>query len=432
MKHEKIAAFSYYGAVIHIIEGDVTKLGMMRYSKMRGNNINRKFKLPALIMAVFLGICVIRISFNDNMCAEINEFIEMKVKKFVLLAVDENANILKYTSGEQRDFDLYEKLGQNVGLFSYVAKSEQKIALNIYDPNMKYEKNNNNGNQGTNIVLKDDTNITDNKYEDISENVSGSKGIIYSREQLSDFNFVCNNLYVVTERANLLDTDLVYDELMGIDNRLKGNSDKPQILIYHTHSHEGFVDTEGINTSNIVAVGAYLAEVLSEQYGYNVIHCTQSFDEVNGVFDRSKAYTYATPAIEQILEQYPSIEVVLDIHRDGLKEGSEKLLTEINGKSTAQVMFFNGISRNKKGEIEYLYNKYRKENLALSFKMKLKAMELFPGFSRRNYIDAYQYNLHLRGNSMLIEVGAQNNTFEEAKNAMEPLAKLLDTVFKGK
>lgn len=78
-----------------------------------------------------------------------------------------------------------------------------------------------------------------------------------------------------------------------------------------------------------------------------------------------------------------------------------------------------------------MYNKHRKENLALSFKMKLKAMELFPDFSRRNYVDAYQYNLHLRGNSMLIEVGAQNNTFEEAKNAMEPLAKLLDSVFKG-
>lgn len=88
---------------------------------------------------------------------------------------------------------------------------------------------------------------------------------------------------MVTERANLLAGDLIYDEIMSVDNTIKGSNENPQILIYHTHSHEGFVDTQGTNTSNIVAVGAYLAEVLSKEYGYNVIHCTQSFDEVDGV-----------------------------------------------------------------------------------------------------------------------------------------------------
>lgn len=401
--------------------------------------LNKRVKYGLGLLVTFLSVCLVKQCISDNMLREINSLWQIKLKNFLCFAVDENINIIKYVTREEEDFDLYKKLGQNISVFSYVATNEKSLRLNVYDPNAGGSRNieggrvaNNNTNENSS---RESNNFLENKDNSQKGNVNTSVNINnnkieYTKEQLSDFNFVCNNFYVVTERANLLDTDLVYDEIMSVDNTIKGGNENPQILIYHTHSHEGFVDTQGTNTSNIVAVGAYLAEVLSKEYGYNVIHCTQSFDEVNGVFDRSKAYTYATPALEQILEQYPTVEVVLDIHRDGLKEGSDKLLTYINGKPTAQVMFFNGISRNKNGEIKYLYNKHRKENLALSFKMKLKAMELFPDFSRRNYVDAYQYNLHLRGNSMLIEVGAQNNTFEEAKNAMEPLAKLLDSVFK--
>lgn len=387
--------------------------------------LDKRIKLSIIFLILFFSICIVKQSISESMMNEINRFVEIKLKNFICFAIDENFNMIKYVAKEDYEFDLYKKIGQNISVFSYVVANEHKITLNVYDPNIKDDNK-----SGNEVKI----NWSDDENNGLNENTSTdmSKDFEYTKEQLSDFNFLCSNFYAVTERAQLLCTDLVYDEMMNIDNTIKGGSDNPQILIYHTHSHEGFVDTQGTNTSNIVAVGAYLAEVLSNEYGYSVIHCTQSFDEVNGVFDRSKAYTYATPAIEQILEQYPTVEVVLDIHRDGLKEGSDKLLTNINGKPTAKVMFFNGISRNKNGEINYLYNKYRKENLALSFKMKLKAMELFPEFSRRNYIDAYQYNLHLRGNSMLIEVGAQNNTFEEARNAMEPLAKLLDSVFKGK
>ena len=96
-------------------------------------------------------------------------------------------------------------------------------------------------------------------------------------------------------------------------------------------------------------------------------------------------------------------------------------------------MFFNGLSRSSAvGEIDYLYNQYRSENLALSFQAKLKAMEYYPDFTRKSYLDAYQYNLHVKDKAMLIEVGAQNNTFDEAKNAMEPLANILYMVFAGK
>ena len=82
--------------------------------------------------------------------------------------------------------------------------------------------------------------------------------------------------------------------------------------------------------------------------------------------DRSRAYQLAEPDVRQILKDNPSIEVVIDLHRDGVAQGTH-LVTEINGKPTAQIMFFNGLSRTRKnGEIAYLNNPYREDNLATS------------------------------------------------------------------
>lgn len=240
------------------------------------------------------------------------------------------------------------------------------------------------------------------------------------------YDYLMNHFYTVVSSTTLRPEDIDAGKLMNIDMRLKTSNDKPQILIYHTHGQEGFTDSvSGKPETGIIGVGDYLVELLTKQYGYNVIHITDSFDYVNGVLDRSKAYDYAYEKIAGVLAENPSIEVVIDLHRDGVGEHTH-LVTEVNGKQTAQIMFFNGISRlNDIGEIGYLYNPYRTENLAMSLQMKVLAEEYFSGFTRRNYIQAYQYNLHLRPKSMLIEAGAQTNSFEEVKNAMEPLAALL-------
>ncbi len=275
--------------------------------------------------------------------------------------------------------------------------------------------------------------IKEEEYVEAMVPVKPANSITYSAQQLNDFNFLMSQLYIVPARAQVLETDLVADELLAKDMTIKGENDKPQILVYHTHSQEAFADSVAGQGMTIIQVGDYLTELLTN-YGFNVIHCTDSFDvDANGNLDRSNAYVNALPAIQQILEDNPSIEVVLDIHRDGLPENVDKLVTNINGKQTAKIMFFNGLSRSSAaGEIDYLYNRYRSENLALSFQAKLKAMEYYPDFTRKNYLDAYQYNLHVKDKAMLIEVGAQNNTFEEAKNAMEPLSNILYMIFSGK
>ena len=217
--------------------------------------------------------------------------------------------------------------------------------------------------------------------------------------------------------------------LSGMDMTIKTSNDTPQILIYHTHSQEAFWDSEVGNVdTTIVGAGELLANILETEYGYNVIHHMGEYDVPN----RDYAYSKSLPAIEQILAENPSIEVVIDLHRDGVKETTH-LVTDIGGKKTAQIMFFNGLSYTKKnGAIGYLENENLQENLAFSFQMQMAALEYYPGLTRKNYLNAYRYNMHLRGKSLLVELGAQTNTVEEIKNAIGPLAHILDIVLSGK
>ena len=139
----------------------------------------------------------------------------------------------------------------------------------------------------------------------------------------------------------------------------------------------------------------------------------------------------AKPDIQRILEENPSIEVVIDLHRDGVGETTH-LVTEVNGKQTAQIMFFNGLSKTRaNGEIDYLANTYIQEILAFSLQMQVASYEKYPGFARRIYLRGYRYNMHFMPKSLLVEAGAQTNTVEEMKNAMEILAELLNGVLIG-
>ncbi len=204
--------------------------------------------------------------------------------------------------------------------------------------------------------------------------------------------------------------------------------DEPQILIFHTHTNEAFADSvPGDESTTILGVGELLAKYLSETYGYNVVHCKEAFD-ANG---RDDAYGNALPVISQILEAYPSIEIVIDLHRDEMPEGT-RLVTEVDGIPMAKFMFFNGLSRTRQtGNISYLQNNNLDENLSFSFQMQEKAMEYYPGLARKIYLKGYRYNMHLKEKYLLIELGAQNNTVEEVRNTCGPIAHILDLVLTG-
>lgn len=251
-------------------------------------------------------------------------------------------------------------------------------------------------------------------------------------EKFQDFNFVMSSFYTVDKTTSINSEQLNAPELVQMDLRMQTGKEQPQILIYHSHSQEEFIDSiPGDPSTTIVGVGEYLTKLLRESYGYNVLHVTDTFDMVDGKLDRNQAYTFAQERISQVLEENPSVEVVIDLHRDGVPEG-KRLVTNVNGKETAKIMFFNGLSRtNKNGEITYLPNPYIKENLAFSLQMMLESKKYYPDLARTIYLRGYRYNLHLRPKTLLVECGAQTNTVQEEMNAMEPLADILNKVLTG-
>ncbi len=247
-------------------------------------------------------------------------------------------------------------------------------------------------------------------------------------EGLKDYETLVETFYTIDSSTMIGSDQLDVEKLAGKDLSISKDGEGPQILIYHTHSQEAFADSvPGERSDTIVGVGDYLAQLLTQVYGYQVLHHDGAYDVPN----RDNAYSVALPAIEAILKQNPGIQVVIDLHRDAMDEGT-RLVTELDGRPTARFMFFNGLSRTRKtGDISYLYNENLDDNLAFSFQLQKKAMEYYPGLTRRIYLKAYRYNMHLRPRNLLIELGAQNNTVEEAKNACEPLAHLLDLVLSG-
>lgn len=249
-----------------------------------------------------------------------------------------------------------------------------------------------------------------------------------SIEKLRDFDYLLSNYYTVDSATMIGPDQLNADDLLSRSMKIEKQGDAPKILIFHTHSQEAFIDSvEGDTDTTIVGMGKLLAERLNA-LGIPTIHHPGVYDLINGQLDRSAAYEYAEAGVRPILEEHPSIEVVIDLHRDGVGEDTH-LVTEVNGKPTAQIMFFNGLSRTKdNGDIAYLPNPYIQDNLAFSLQMKLAAEQMYPGFTRRIFLRGYRYSLHMRPKSLLIEAGAQTNTVEEMRNAMELLAVTLQKV----
>lgn len=254
-------------------------------------------------------------------------------------------------------------------------------------------------------------------------------------EQLSNLNYLQQHLYTIDQNAYVTIQDLPMNKLLKQDVRINLESKGPKILIFHTHSQEDFVDSVSKDAKDrIVGVGQTLGEILAYQYGISVVHDIGEYDVSNGALVRDGSYERMEPAVRKILEKYPSIEVCIDLHRDGLPDHL-RLTTEIDGKPTAKIMFVNGISRlNNRGtpkQLDYLYNPYIQDNLAFSTQMQLKANELYPDFARKIYIKPHRFSLHMMPKTLLVEAGANTNTLEEVMNAMEPLARILVEVLKG-
>ncbi len=222
--------------------------------------------------------------------------------------------------------------------------------------------------------------------------------------------------------AEFIDGEAFMAADLTLEEAVLKQTEEPTVLIFHTHAHEGYVDKEEFG---ILDVGDHLEKILEEQYGISVLHHKAVYDEggVNG------AYTRMGEDIEQVLAENPSIQVAIDMHRDGVAEDT-RLVRKVNDKEVAQIMLVTGVSRSfdENGDlqvIDYLPNENLDSVLALGFQMKMAADTLYPGFMRPLYLSCWRYSTYMLPRSMLLEVGAQTNTLEEAKAAMEPFAELL-------
>jgi len=216
----------------------------------------------------------------------------------------------------------------------------------------------------------------------------------------------------VTQQARNMAQDLAAPIDLAIDKNL------PAVLIYHTHTTEGFeiLNRDWYATGwssrtansyrNIVRVGEAIAQML-ERAGFVVIHDTTVFDvPFAGAYERSRA------AVRDWLERYPSIQVTIDVHRDAIhRSNGDRIrpVAEIMGKQAAQVMLIAGVHE---GDMSPFAN--WETNLALAARLHVFAQERHPGLMKPLFFAPRRYNMDLAPFALFFEVGADANTLQEA------------------
>lgn len=317
----------------------------------------------------------------------------------------------------------------NTNIFHFFMK---KIMPNYNkEENYKNNKQENLKQNITSVIGIKDVTFEDEADKQIPETETKSNVVqTYDKAKLDDPEYLKNNFYIVDARTRFVPEQFSAQEFLSKDLTIDTTKNEPKVLIFHTHSHEAFVDSNPNDESDtIYGVGELLAKTLTNKYGIITMHDSGKYDYVDGKVQILGAYERMEPAITRVLENNPSIEVVIDLHRDGVDD-SVKLMKNINGKPTAQIMFFNGLCKYlENGKlVQGAKNPYLDDNLAFSFQLQLKSKELYPEFTRKIYLHAYRFSLNMKPRSLLIELGAQTNTVEEAKNAVEPLAQILSEV----
>ena len=212
-------------------------------------------------------------------------------------------------------------------------------------------------------------------------------------------------------------------------------SEGPQILILHTHGSEAYTpDGTDVYTEsgsyrttdtqyNVVRVGDEMAEVFAS-YGIQVIHDRTLYDypQYNGAYTRSAA------SIEKYLEQYPSIQVILDVHRDAIIDANGtnyKVVTQADGEKVAQVMLVVGTDQGGATHPNW------RQNLTFAVKIQQQVNGTYPTLARPIALRAARYNQQYRVGSLLVEVGSHGNTLQEAIAGGRRFAAVLGKMLAG-
>lgn len=234
---------------------------------------------------------------------------------------------------------------------------------------------------------------------------------------------------VVIKNGSCLNIDIEKIIKEPFYNKFVGTSG-PQILIYHTHTTEGYItkltdlhndNVTSFSTSNdrnVVRAGHELDKLLTEKYGFETIHNSSQHH-----YPSSQAYNNSLKTIKNIIQGNPSIKLTIDIHRDGLAKGQGKLrlVQKVNGKDCAKIMFVVGTD-------ETSMNPRWHDNLRLAILLQERLETIAPGICRHISIRSGRYNQHVAENGLLIELGGDGNTIDEVKESCKYLADAINYV----
>ena len=214
------------------------------------------------------------------------------------------------------------------------------------------------------------------------------------------------------------------------------DKEKPAVLVYHTHTTEtyqildrdfyavGALTRTSKEELNMIRVGKAVCEEL-ERAGYKTIHVTDIHDN-----PYSGAYSRSRKTVEEYLKKYPSIQVTLDIHRDAIhrSDGTKIAPTaEVNGKKAAQIMIISGCQEEGNGITNLPDWEY---NLAFALQLQQSLEESFEGITRPLYFCPRSYNMNMTHCSLLVEMGSDANTLEEAVYSGKCLGVALSDILK--
>lgn len=205
--------------------------------------------------------------------------------------------------------------------------------------------------------------------------------------------------------------------------------DLPRILIYHTHTTEAYTQNDTYkyeesgswrtheNEKNIVAVGELLTKILREQYGCNVIHDITNHEPPK----LTTAYSRSLTTMEKYKSQYPSLTMFIDVHRDA---GKDPAYVIIDGKRVARMMFVVGTGEGATGT-GFKEMPDFESNYALALDITNRLASVNERLMRNIRVKTGRYNQHISSQSLLVEVGDNANSLEEALNAMPYLARAI-------
>ncbi len=213
-------------------------------------------------------------------------------------------------------------------------------------------------------------------------------------------------------------------------------SNGPVVLILHTHASEAYLPSSADYligeigalsysedpSRTVVGVGAVLCEELNKK-GIPTVHCSEMHGD-GGSFRHS--YERAAECIQNYMEKYPTIQFVIDLHRDGILDADGayvRTVAMVNGEETAQIMAVVGTNCNGEDYLDW------QKNLTLAMRLKEGLYAISPSLARPIYLRRSSYNQEIAPNSLLLEIGSGANTVEEATRAVRLAAEVLADLF---